>query len=43
MQIMRVKIPICPNVRAFVLVKWKLYVINLSAAPDAKIIQLDFT
>jgi hypothetical protein len=42
MRVMSVHVPTCPGVIAFVLVRRGLYVINLSARPDAKIIRLDF-
>lgn len=42
MRVIKVRVAICPNVLAFVLVRRKLYVINTAAAPNAKIIRLDF-
>lgn len=42
MRVMHVRVPICPDVIAFVLVRRGLMVINLAARNDAKIIRLDF-
>ena len=42
MQVIRVKIPACPKIRAFVFVAYGMVMINLAAEPDAKIIKLEF-
>lgn len=42
MRVLRVRVSICPDVIAFVLVRRGLMVINLAARKNAKIIRLDF-
>ena len=42
MQVIRVKIPDCPKIRAFVFVAYRMVMINLAAEPDAKIVKLEF-
>lgn len=42
MRVIKVRIPICPRVLAFVIVRRRLYVINLAADPDANLIRLDY-
>lgn len=42
MRVIYARVPVCPNVIAFVLAARRLIVINTAASADAKIIRLDF-